>query len=74
MRPERSRQERTGREDRHSKFYEISDNLTHGHPFFTASQALWECFSRYMLVHPTRNGTDHVFYVDRTPVVAVRRD
>jgi hypothetical protein len=26
-RPERSQQERTRREDRHSKFYEISDNL-----------------------------------------------
>jgi hypothetical protein len=26
-RPERSQPERTRREDRHSKFYEISDNL-----------------------------------------------
>ena len=26
-RPKRCRRQRTGREDRHSKFYEISDNL-----------------------------------------------
>lgn len=29
-RPERCRRQRTGREDRHSKFYEISDNLLTG--------------------------------------------
>ena len=40
-RPERCRSQRTGREDRHSKFYEISDNLaivthdlSHGSLFF----------------------------------------
>ena len=42
-RPERCRPQRTGREDRHSKFYEITDNLDRRHPALHVSELDGPC-------------------------------